>query len=253
MAALLSGSEKYFAFDAKPFIQNSTNLELFERILELFRDRAPIPDQVEFPDVIPRLLDYSFPASILTEARLQAAMEVNRLAAIRRELAELSNHRPGKHVSYFAPWDQSASVQTASVNLAFSQAVMEHVVDIDATYRMLAKWLKPGGCMSHSIDFRSHHTAAEWNGHLGYSDLAWKIIVGRRAFLINREPHSRHLRAMRDCGFEVRLDQRHGEPGGLSRERVASRFQHLPHEDLVTSTAYVVSQKLVRQGGDAIA
>jgi hypothetical protein len=246
IAALLSGSEKYCAFDAKPFIQNQTNLEMFDRLLGLFQARAPIPGDHEFPGVIPRLLDYTFPAGVLTQSRLEQALNSDRLLAIRDELANLANHRPGRHVGYFAPWDDSASVHAESVHLAFSQAVMEHVVDIDATYSALAKWLKPGGCMSHSIDFRSHHTAAEWNGHLSYSDLVWKIIVGRRAFLINREPHSRHLRSLRDNGFEVRLDQRNREPGGLSRAQLAPRFQHLADDDLITSSAFVIAQKPIR-------
>jgi hypothetical protein len=243
IAALLLGANKYCALDAKPFIRNETNLEMFDRLLELFRTREPVPDDREFPDVIPRLIDYSFPASILTEHRLQAALAPNRLAAIRRELAELANQRPGQYVSYFAPWDDEAAIQVESVDLAFSQAVMEHVVNVESTYMALAKWLRPGGCMSHSIDFRSHHTAAEWNGHWRYSDLVWKIIVGRRAYLINREPSSTHLRAIQSNGFDVRLVQRCSQAGGCERAQLAPRFRNLDDDDMNTSVAFVVAQK----------
>jgi hypothetical protein len=245
IAALLCGSDKYYAFDAKPFIRNETNLEMFDRLLSLFRMREPVPDDREFPDVIPKLIDYSFPARILTEHRLQAALAPNRLAAIRRELADLANQRPGQHVSYFAPWDDEAAIQAESVDLAFSQAVMEHVVNVESTYMALAKWLRPGGCMSHSIDFRSHRTAAEWNGHWRYSDLVWKIIVGRRAFLINREPCSTHLRAIHSNGFDVRLVQRSSQSGGCERAQLAPRFRDLEDDDMSTSVGFVVAQKSI--------
>jgi SAM-dependent methyltransferase len=244
IAALLTGSERYYAFDAKPFIQNQTNVDMLNRLLSLFQAREPIPDDREFAEVIPTLADYSFPASILTERRLQNTLNSDRLLAIRRELAELANHRPGRHVSYFAPWDDGASVQAESVDLAFSQAVMEHVVDIDATYKALGKWVRPNGCMSHSIDYRSHHTAGKWNGHWGYSDFVWKIIVGRRAFLINREPHSRHLQAMQDNGFKIRFDQHFHEDAGLEAGRLAPRFRNMTDTDLHTSSAFIVAQKL---------
>jgi hypothetical protein len=243
IAALLSGTEQYYAFDVKPYFHNQTNLEMFDCLLELFRRREPIPGDCELPGVFPRLADYSFPESIISADRLSVALAADRVAAIRTELAELMNRRPGRYVSYFAPWDASAVVQPESVDLVFSQAVMEHVVDIHGTYRTLAKWLKPGGCMSHTVDFRSHHTAAEWNGHWGYSDLLWKIIVGRRAFLINREPHSSHLRALSSNGLKVRCDQRRQEGNGLDRRQFARRFRDLEDEDVVTSGSFIVAQK----------
>lgn len=243
IAALLSGADRYVALDAKPYFNNQTNVEMLDRLVELFERREPIPDDREFPGVIPRLADYSFPETAIPAGRLQAALAADRVAAIRGELARLTNQLPGRHVSYFAPWDATTIVQPQSVDLAFSQAVMEHVVDVDATYRSLATWLKPGGCVSHAIDFRSHQTAAQWNGHWGYSDFVWKIIVGRRAFLINREPHSRHLQALRTNGFEVRLDQSIREQTGLDRRRLAPRFRNLMDDDLRISGTFLVAQK----------
>ena len=250
IAALLSGAEQYYAFDVKPYFHNQTNLEMFDCLLELFRRREPIPGDREFPGVCPRLADYSFPESIISADRLNGALAADRVAAIRNDLAGLTNRRPGRYVSYFAPWDASAVVQPESVDLAFSQAVMEHVVDIDGTYRALAKWLKPGGCMSHTIDFRSHQTAREWNGHWSYSDLVWKIIVGRRAFLINREPHSSHLRALSNNRFVIRFDQRRQEGYGLDRRQLARRFRDLQDEDVLTSGTFIVAQKEKHAGND---
>lgn len=216
---------------------------MLDRLIELFQSREPIPADGEFPGVFPRLPDYSFPKQILSEVRLARALAADRIAGIRNDLARLTNRHAGRYVSYFAPWDAGDVVQEESVDLAFSQAVMEHVVDVHATYTALAEWLKPNGCMSHTVDYRSHQTAAKWNGHWGYSDMVWKIIVGRRAFLINREPHSRHLQSLLSNGFEIRLDQRSHEGAGLDRRRLAPRFRKLADDDLLTSGSFIVAQK----------
>jgi hypothetical protein len=65
--------------------------------------------------------------------------------------------------------------------MVFSQAVFEHVVDLRGTYEALRRWLKPGGVMSHQIDFKAHGTAKRWDGHWAYSDFIWKLLVRRQA------------------------------------------------------------------------
>jgi hypothetical protein len=243
IAAIFSGVDKYYALDVKPYFDNQTNLEMFDHLLALFRAREPIPHESEFPEVFPRLQDYAFPHHIICRDRMDAALAEDRIAAVRRELANLANQRQGEHFGYFAPWDSSAILQPETVDLAFSQAVMEHVVDVRGTYSALAKWLKRGGCMSHTIDFRSHHTAQEWNGHWSYSDFTWKLIVGTRAFLINRQPHSSHIDAIKQNGFDILVDQKVHDSDGLQRDQLAKRFRHLADDDLSTSVAFLVARK----------
>ena len=60
---------------------------------------------------------------------------------------------------YAAPWRDASVMQPGSLDLIFSQAVMEHVDDLPATYAACRDWLRPGGLMSHQIDFRCHGTA----------------------------------------------------------------------------------------------
>ena len=57
--------------------------------------------------------------------------------------------------------------------------------------------------MSHQIDFTSHGVTEKWNGHRAYSDLLWKIIVGKRKYLINREPVSTHIGLMEKYDFDL--------------------------------------------------
>ena len=64
LAALLSSAQRYVALDVVRYAANTRNLQIFEELIALFRDRAPIPDEAEFPLVRPRLLSYTFPADI---------------------------------------------------------------------------------------------------------------------------------------------------------------------------------------------
>ncbi|MET0659721.1 MAG: hypothetical protein ABW110_16355, partial [Steroidobacteraceae bacterium] len=100
-------------------------------------------------------------------------------------------------------------------------------------------WLRPNGYMSHQIDFKCHDSAREWNGHWTYSDLMWKIARGKDTWLINREPHSTHVRLIHECGFRVVEDARVSRPSKITRSQLASRFQQLTDADLTTCDAFI--------------
>jgi len=131
-----------------------------------------------------------------------------------------------------------------SVDMIYSQAVLEHVNDLEHTYRMLSRWLKPGGFMSHQIDFKSHDYAAQWNGHWAYSDLVWNLIRGRRPFLLNRQPHATHVNLLARNGFKVVCDQKTTTTSGITRKQLSRRFQNLSDEDLVTSSSFMQAGKV---------
>jgi len=111
------------------------------------------------------------------------------------------------------------------------------------------EWIKKDGMISHSIDFQSHGLSKEWNGHWSYSDLTWKIIRGKRNYLINREPLSNHLNAMKKAGFEilevVRITDysKKKYAGSIDREKLASNFKELSDEDFETTSAYICAKK----------
>jgi SAM-dependent methyltransferase len=130
-------------------------------------------------------------------------------------------------------------IREGSVDMVYSQAVLEHVDDLDRTYEALSRWLKPKGFLSCQIDFRCHETAKEWNGHWTYSDLVWKLIRGRRPYLLNREPLSTHLQFLKQHGFEIVCEQRVKKPSRIERHQFASRFRNLPEEDLTTSGVFI--------------
>ncbi len=244
LAAMLTGANRYQAFDVKMHGSLERNLEILDALVELLGRRSAIPDEVEFPAVYPRLASYEFPTQVVTEANLARALRPARIESIRNALQDPSTGGDDEiGILYYAPWHDPKVVKKGSVDMIFSQAVLEHVEDLDHTYRSLRRWLKPGGFMSHTIGFGSHGCASPWNGHWRYSDLTWILMRGRRGTFLNREPHSAHLRYMRETGFRVVCDVRTTNASGIRRMDLTSRFSRMSDQDLATSSGFILAVK----------
>ena len=140
-------------------------------------------------------------------------------------------------------WTEAAILRPHSVDWVFSQSVLEHIDDLDTTYRALALWLTPGGHMSHLIDFSSHSLTREWNGHWALGDVTWRALRGRRPYLLNREPYAAHLRRAAANGFVTVLERRNKRFDGLIPEQFAPPFRDMSEEDARTAMAFLVSRK----------
>ena len=244
LAAILTGAREYRAFDALPHANVDRNLAIFDDLVALFRRRAPIPNDESYPLVFPRLKRYDFPALLLPEARLAEALRPDRLAAIRGALREEATVA-GIRITYAAPWNDRAVIEPASIDMVLSQAVLEHVEDVHGTYAALGQWLKAGGFMSHAIDFQSHGLTRDWNGHWTVSDRAWKLVRGRRPYLINRWAHSAHLAAIREAGFRVVTDERQTGPR-IAASALAPRYRSLCETDRETPSVFVQAVRVGR-------
>lgn len=237
LSALISGSDKYFAFDIVDFTDIETNIILFEEILSLFKNRTPIPGEDEFPKLKPYLKSYSFPSDILSENRLKVSLEDRRIDKLRSAL--ISNNDQDNPIQFYVPWYRSDVIRYKSVDMIYSQAVLEHIDDLQSTYNAFYKWLKPSVFMSHQLDFKCHGKANEWNGHWTYSDLMWKLIRGRRPFLLNREPYSNHISILKDFGFKIAYEQMYKSESKINRNDLASRFRFISDVDIVISEAFI--------------
>ena len=243
LAALISGTEVYCGLDLIQFANCQRNLAIFDELVGLFRARAMIPGDDEFRELKPRITSNAFPSEILPEHRLVRALSTHRLKHIREALTAPNGEGP---VRYAAPWFNSEIIRRESVDMLFSQAVLEHVQDLQSTYDAMHLWLKPDGYMSHQIDFRSHNLTSEWNGHWAHSDWKWKMIKGNRAhYSLNREPHSTHVTLLRKAGFKIVSDQRLHKPSRLRHTQLARRFRGMTAEDLTTSGAFIQAVKEV--------
>jgi ubiquinone/menaquinone biosynthesis C-methylase UbiE len=152
-------------------------------------------------------------------------------------------------IRYMCPWNDPKIIENDSVDVVFSQAVLEHVEDIKHTYRAMYRWVKKGGCISNQIDFESHGLSDEWNGHWSFSDVTWKLMKGNRPYLINREPLSKHLEAVQDAGFEivsvipVKTFPSDAYTGAIERDKLAQKFRNMSEEDFTTASAYILAKK----------
>jgi hypothetical protein len=242
LAALLSGAERYFALDALPHAQTARNLAVFEELIELFRARAAIPGDDEFPDVLPRLEDYSFPAQLLSADRLEQTLAPQRLQRIREDIARLQGS-----VSYMPKWYERGQIADGAVDLIISQAVLEHVDALEGAYEAMSRWLSPGGFMSHQIDFKCHSTAEKWNGHLAYSELTWRLMRGRLPYLLNRRVLAEHRALASAVGFDDIVVRRFERDDGLPVEALAPRFRAISAEDVRTAGAFLQAAQPLRR------
>lgn len=239
LAALLSGAEKYYALDVVRYTDLRSNIAIFDELIELFSRKTPIPEDDEFPLANPKISDYAFPAHLLDDASLSKALDASRIAEIRASIEKADSG--SSMIAYQVPWNEQSVIHENSIDMIYSQAVLEHVDDLAGVYRDMRRWLKPDGVMSHQIDFKCHGKADTWNGHWTYSDAAWKVVVGRQPYLLNREPRSTHVRQLESNGFKLLMEKAVTSESALNRRSLARRFRDLSDEDLTTSGTYMLS------------
>lgn len=243
LAALISGVSKYYAFDAIKYADPKINLEIFDELVELFKKRCDIPDESEFPSVNPRLNSYEFPVHILTDERLHAALKRDRITSIKKVLLNVDkSSKDNIQISYFVPWNNSAIIKE-SVDMLFSQSVLEYIDNLHDIFEVFCRLLKPGGIMSHQIDYTSQGITREWNGHWAISDFIWKIIKGKRSYLINRQTHSTYINILKKYGFEILCEIKIKDITGIQRSQLTSRFKEISEDDLVTRGAFIQAVK----------
>jgi hypothetical protein len=242
LAALLSGSENYLALDVVPFADRDRNLEVLDELVELFKSRARSP-ATGFPNFWRYLNEDLFPDHILTEGLLSDSLSRERLDAIRHAVRNPGVNCDGICFRYVVPWTEASLIKPNSVDYLLSHSVLEHVSDLRSCYSSMNRWLKKGGFCSHQIDFSSHGLSKTWNGYRGYSELLWRAMLGKRHFLINREPPSRHRELFLENGFELLFDAQNIVDNGIERSRLAKQWRDISDDDLYCNTAFFVALK----------
>lgn len=236
LAALLSGADRYVGLDVVPYSASANLQGILTELAQIYSAREAIPGHDVFPRIRPRLACYDFPASLVDCDSLS-----EKVARVSADLGAGGLH--GDCVNYLAPWTSALDVAPGSLDLIFSQAVLQYVDDLAATYRAMFTWLKPGGYCSHSTGLGAVNLSPYWNGHWAYRDWEWGMVRGRREWIINREPLDTHLSHARQAGFEVLLADREYDGGGLTTTALAPRFQKLAPDDLRTRGVVLILQK----------
>ena len=230
LAALISGADRYIAVDGTRAWDTAKNVAVFDALVALFRRREPRTSSGEFP------------SRVLTDDRMERALDPTRLRRIRDSIVRVN--RDDSCVRYIVQKNSDPMHELdGSVDMVFSHAVMEHVGELSLAYERMNRWLVPGGFVSHQIDFRSHRAARDWNGHWAYSDLVWKLIYLGTQPLINRVPCSEHIRLMQLYGFELVTERRRQDGSGITRPMLAPHFRDMSADDLATSGVFIQAAK----------
>jgi len=129
-------------------------------------------------------------------------------------------------------------IESASVDLIFSQAVLEHVRchEFLETMQECRRILKPGGIASHQVDLRDHLGGALNN--LRFWETVWesKLFMGS-GFYTNRIRYSEMLELCREAGFTIRsTSTRKWEQLPTPKHKLDKQFSKLPDEELCVST-----------------
>jgi len=246
IAAVLTGTERALALDLVDFARSAHNLQIATEILDLLMNRAAIPDDREFPGMYPKLDDYRFPNDMLSDARMRVALAKSRVRQIMRSLDPSNEPSDTDMVEYRAPWYTDDVVRVGSVGLVISQAVLEHVDELGSTYDAMGRWLAPAAFASHVIDFRSHSLTKGWDGHLQYSPRLWRIVRGRRPYLLNRASPGQHLHRASAAGLSAVACERQITTPSLARSRLAASFASWSDDDRCTSTMHLILENTKR-------
>jgi len=236
LAGLLSGAEYYIGLDLLPFSARTDLERIFDEIVRMYMRKEPIPDNNEFPRMRPQLRSYEFP-----DYAIEWAGFSERVERIRSDIRTGLEH--GRLVRYQAPWTSIAEIAPKSLDLIFSQAVLEYVVPADETYNAMSIWVKAGGYASHVIDLSAHYLSPFCNGHWAYSDWEWRLARGRREVFLNRMPLTTHLAYATNSGFDVLLLQKEYGSNALDVTDLSSQFRALNSEDLRTRGVMLVLRK----------
>lgn len=241
IGALMLGAENYIGLDLIDYDCWKSNAAIFDKLLPYIREQREIPNGGAFINVKPELQNHAFPSGLFTDADFARLMDDARIAKLREEVSA-----PGGRIRYAAPWMEDKDIKPEGIHWIYSQAVLEHVDDLENTYRLSAEWLEPGGFISHQIDFKSHGFAPEWNGHWKYPEPVWKLVRGKRKYAINRAPASTHINLIEKYGLEIVYAQpvpMTNSDGGVPPQKLAQPFKSMNDNDQMTSGLFVIARK----------
>jgi SAM-dependent methyltransferase len=139
-----------------------------------------------------------------------------------------------------------ASIDSESVDLVWSHAVLEHVrvADFERLCEEMYRILRPGGVASHVVDFKDH-LGGQLN-HLRIPERLWEQdwFAQQSGFYTNRIRFSAMLHCFAQAGFTVEvLYERRWEQAPIGRHELAPEFQSIDPQDLLISDGHFLLRK----------
>ena len=234
--ALLLGCERYLAFDNEAQVDHARNERDIGELTHLLRADTPAPVRDFWSGMFPMPVNESIDQIIcgLKGDAPRRAMRV--AAAIKDDDQDV--------LTYTAPWTGADPEHDAEVDWLLSHSVLEHVDDLASLYARMARMVRRGGIMTHLVDFWSHGLSPVWNGHWAITERGWKVMAGKRSYLLNRVPWSVHEQLLRDNGFELLGRNVERRSDGLVPSRMAAGFKAMSDEDARSRMVFFSAQKL---------
>jgi hypothetical protein len=146
-------------------------------------------------------------------------------------------------IRYMVPWNEASVIRRATVDLVFSQVVLQDIVDLEDTHQACAQWLKSGGWISHQIDLTWYGQGKVWNDHWTYPDSIWMIVLGKRSYYLTRQPCSHHIQALKACGFEIICHLKLTRTDGVKRSQLAPRWKGLSEDDFTCAGTFIQARR----------
>ena len=134
------------------------------------------------------------------------------------------------------------NVPEKSIDVIFSNSVLEHVTKPDELTTELKRALKPGGCMVHAIDYRDHFFKYPFH-FLQFSKKTWDRWLNPGD--LPRQRISDHIELCRKNGFSVEVIRRENDYPAFSaiKGKLHPEFAGYTDEDLSTITAVLIVRR----------
>lgn len=238
LSAIYTGAFNYYAFDVLKHANTEKNEIINSHLKEYFIAQKDIPNTERQRFTAPSLPNYSFPEVLKPFSKVYYDSKSNEI----REALIKGNSEQVK-IQYIVPWMNADKKDLKNIDLIFSQAVMEHVDDIEFAYREMFNWLRPGGVISHQVDFKTHEMTSEWNGHWFIGDAMWELLSHGRKYPMNRLPLSTHIQMIENAGFEIVFIKPVEKENSFKGQLPKVPNVVLTESDLVTSGALIQAIK----------
>lgn len=233
MAGIYTGANRYYAMDAIAHANVDGNIRINDDLCALFLKRSPVTGTAAMHPVLesnefPSFLDYSNDFYIDRHEKIQMVLQ--------GKTDDIS-------MRYIVPWIPESKIDLEDIDLVLSQAVMEHVSDLEFAYSSMYKILRKGGVISHQIDFKAHETSDLWNGHFYINYALWSIMEHGRKYPINRYPLSSHIESMQRQGFKIVCVIPVIMPNTFKNKKPNISGVSFTEDDLVTASAHILATK----------
>lgn len=221
MAMLLLGAERAFGVDDCPILDVGRAVRGCAKVVQTM---------------------LSDPAVLVPEGGVPPDLVLARLRGF--DLARLTRGDAGgidaARLNYRRESVQAIGLPDASCDIVCSNAVLEHVGDVGATARELARLGRPGSWSIHNIDYKDHGI---YDGQVA-SPIAFLTEQPEASHVrtCNRVRHSAVLTAFRQAGFVLVEESVYGrrEPDPATLAALLPRFASLTPDDLSITGAVVV-------------